>query len=579
MALRASLTTHMATPLHADQRALPFVRDRISPQFLQRTLGALWLLDGLFQLQPPMFTTTLITGFMQPLTQGQPGPIAAGLQPVITFTAQHLVPANAAIALVQLVLGICLLAGWFVRSSLLASVVWSLAVWYWGEGLGMFLTGHATALTGAPGAVLLYGILGLAAYPTAAAGRAGLLPRRYLQWILAGFWAMAAVLQLQAPWWQPQQIAQTITGVEAPGTLNGTILDSSLTWLAGLAGGVEVPLNSAIIVVALELAAGLAIVPRERIRPLLALSIVLSLLLWWVTEGCGLVLTGGTTDVNSGPLVVLLALACWPVERGGVTYAPKRTAPKQSRSPVRVDGAVGRTMLQDRRTLGRRELLGACVAGVLIVVMPAALARSSAQETSSRLAGVAGSPASALLTGYPQLYQQHVLCCEAVASMATGGRLSEQQILDQMPHNASPGKGFRSNVDGAQSLADAQADYGIYAPPLARELQRFGYQTQVMTGSAAPALLLRRIGVLHRPVEVWVIHDLVDYPAITGYAAGRSFTRINGEHARLAIGYHAYGIHTLDPIDGRAMTPGPLSWHPGRGLPTWASSWAWLDRP
>ena len=64
---------------------------------------------------------------------------------------------------------------------------------------------------------LLYGILGLAAYPQDASGTAGLLSRRQLQWILAGFWAMAAALQLQSSWWQPQQIAATIANNEAAG--------------------------------------------------------------------------------------------------------------------------------------------------------------------------------------------------------------------------------------------------------------------------------------------------------------------------------------------------------------------------
>lgn len=193
------------------------------------------------------------------------------------------------------------------------------------------------------------------------------------------------------------------------------------------------------------------------------------------------------------------------------------------------------------RTLGRNELLGAGVAALMVGLMPAGLARAAAPKTPSPLATV---PASSLLQGYPQLYQQHSLSCEAaVASMATGGRVTEQQILDNMPYNANPYLGFRGNVDGGQSLANGLVDYGIYAPPLARELQRFGYQTQVLTGSTAPALLRHSIGVLGRPVEVWVTHYLGDYPAITGYAGGASFILIDGEHARLAIGYDDYGIH------------------------------------
>ncbi|HWE62516.1 MAG TPA: C39 family peptidase [Chloroflexota bacterium] len=177
-------------------------------------------------------------------------------------------------------------------------------------------------------------------------------------------------------------------------------------------------------------------------------------------------------------------------------------------------------------------------------------------------------PRQARLTGYPQLHQQHALSCEAaVASMATGGRISEDQILARMPHNANPWLGFRGNVDGGQSLADGLANYGIYAPPLAHELQGFGYQTVVITGPTAPALLRYSIGVLRRPVEVWVTHYLGPWPAITGHADGRSFTLIDGEHARLAIGYDAGGIYTLDPLAG----PQYDAWA------TFLASWARFD--
>lgn len=221
-----------------------------------------------------------------------------------------------------------------------------------------------------------------------------------------------------------------------------------------------------------------------------------------------------------------------------------------------------------QRTVGRGELLGAGLAGLLAALVPAGLAQAATQRATSRQSGITGTPASALLAGYPQLYQQHALSCEAaVASMATRGHVSEQRILDQMPLNANPWLGFRGNVNGGQSLANGLADYGIYAPPLASELQRLGYQTQVITGTNAPALLRHSIGVLQRPVEVWVTHYLGDYPAITGYAGGRSFSLINGEHARLAIGYDTYGIHTLDPIDG----PRYDSWA------TFLASWSRFD--
>jgi hypothetical protein len=289
------------------------VRPLISIQGLQQILGGIWLVDGALQLQPVMFTSFLTSGLIQPLTQGQPAPIAAALQAIIEITQSNLIAVNLTIAVVQLVLGICLLGGWFVRRALLASMVWSLAVWFGGEGLGMLLTGQASALTGAPGAVLLYLVLALAAYPANDRADEGLHSRRHLRLVLAGFWALAAVLQLQPLWWQPQQISSVIAANESPGTLNGTLLDPLLQGLANLTGPWEVALNAAIIVVALGLALGLAVVRTERVRPLLTASIAISLLLWVATEGAGQLLSGSATDFNSGLPLAILALACWPL--------------------------------------------------------------------------------------------------------------------------------------------------------------------------------------------------------------------------------------------------------------------------
>jgi len=37
-----------------------------------------------------------------------------------------------------------------------------------------------------------------------------------------------------------------------------------------------------------------------------------SVILWWGAEAFGMVLTGMATDFNSGLLLVVIALACWP---------------------------------------------------------------------------------------------------------------------------------------------------------------------------------------------------------------------------------------------------------------------------
>jgi hypothetical protein len=188
---------------------------------------------------------------------------------------------------------------------------------------------------------------------------------------------------------------------------------------------------------------------------------------------------------------------------------------------------------------------------VIATLLPVTPALAAPKHISGRQTATTKAPAKALLQGYRMHHQQHVLSCEAaVASMATRGRVTEQQILDRMPYNADPWLGFRGSVNGGQSLANDLANYGIYAPPVAQELRDFGYVAEVLLGATARAQLRYSIGVLGRPVAVWVIHYLKYWGAVAVQVDGRSLTLYNGEHARLAIGYDTYGIHTLDPIEG-----------------------------
>jgi hypothetical protein len=50
------------------------------------------------------------------------------------------------------------------------SFAWALIVWWFGEAFGMLFMTMASPLTGAPGAVLLYGIIDLLVWPN---GRPG----------------------------------------------------------------------------------------------------------------------------------------------------------------------------------------------------------------------------------------------------------------------------------------------------------------------------------------------------------------------------------------------------------------------
>jgi hypothetical protein len=263
-----------------------------------------------------MFTTNMINSVLLPTLGDQPAPIAASLHFIITMITQHLVFFNLLIAIVQAEIGIFLIAGLWIRGTVILSIIWALIVWYGGEGMNMLLTGQASILTGAPGAVLLYPLVGLLIYPRkATSGQSegqGLISREHFRWIFAGFWIFAALLQLQPFWWQPGQISGVISDMTNLGGINSLLVDPLLIPLARLTTPLEVPLNCALIVIFLGLGVGLALARPGQMRPLLIASVVLSVLIWWGAQAFGMLFTGMATDFNSGLLILLMTLACWP---------------------------------------------------------------------------------------------------------------------------------------------------------------------------------------------------------------------------------------------------------------------------
>ena len=135
-------------------------------RLLQLGLAAIWLLDGVLQYQSFMFSH----GFAQMLAQsaaGNPAVIAHPITWAAGIVAHHPVPTNAAFATIQLLLGLGIALRPTIRAALAASIVWSVAVWWFGEGLGGVLSGGASPLDGAPGAVILYALLAVLVWPRA----------------------------------------------------------------------------------------------------------------------------------------------------------------------------------------------------------------------------------------------------------------------------------------------------------------------------------------------------------------------------------------------------------------------------
>jgi hypothetical protein len=292
---------------------------------LQLALAGIWLLDGLLQYQAFMFSH----GFSQMLAgtaSGNPGVVASPITWDATLVGHHAVLLNTIFATVQVLLGIGIAWRPTVRLALAASIAWSLGVWWFGEGLGVVLTGSASPVNGAPGAVIIYALLAVLLWPADrekpapfTAARAVGAPVARALWLV--LWLSLAYFALLPGNRAPQALNGMIAGMESgePGWL--AALDrnaASLVAHQGLAAAIV--LAAALVIIA----AGVYL-PRPAARTTLVLAIVVAAVIWVVGEAFGGILAGGATDPNSGPLLILLALTYWPA--GATVTAPARTTP------------------------------------------------------------------------------------------------------------------------------------------------------------------------------------------------------------------------------------------------------------
>jgi hypothetical protein len=288
--------------------AAPDIRRR-----LQLALAAIWLLDAVLQYQSFMYGK----GFGQMIggtAAGNPHVIAAPITWNANLVEHNSVLLNTIFATIQLAIAIGIAYRPTVRLALAASVLWSLGVWWFGEGLGGILNGAASPLNGAPGAVIIYALIAVLLWPAdrdpAApfiAGRAvGTNVARAL-WVV--FWASLAYFAVQS---------SNLTATGLSGMIGG-MASGEPTWLAAIQNHVASAIGHQGVAVSIVLAVALAVIaagvflPARALRIVIISTVVLAALIWVVAEAFGGILTGGGTDPNSGPLLALLALLYWPL--------------------------------------------------------------------------------------------------------------------------------------------------------------------------------------------------------------------------------------------------------------------------
>jgi hypothetical protein len=316
----------------------------VTARAIQIGLGVIWLFDGILQLQPKMFGPAFANQVIRPNASGQPGLVSSTVAEMARVVSVHPAASNWIFALVQILIGIGLLGRATVRPALLLSFVWAVGVWCFGEGFGMLFTGTASPLSGAPGAVSLYILIGVLAWPrlmsedrraqgrsACAAGPLGEVGGRV---IWAALWLGMAGLWLLPANHGPDGVEHSL--LTAAGS-SPAWLAHLQTWVAGVVHGEGVAVSVTLAVVSLLIGIGPMISRRATV--FLIAGAALSIDYWVLGQSFGGITTGLATDPNAGPLFVLLALALFP--NGAPALRP--TSPESSRRLGSVADSVGRS--------------------------------------------------------------------------------------------------------------------------------------------------------------------------------------------------------------------------------------------
>jgi len=290
-----------------------------APRDLQRTfqlvLATVWLFDAVLQLQPFMFEPGPdgFSGMLAGTAAGNPAWIGRSIRWNATGVAHHVVLAASLFALVQFAIAFGIAWTRTLRVALAFSIAWSLGVWWFGEGLGGVARGGATPFGGGPGAALLYALLAVVLWPRPGTDRPFVAARtlgiRAATAVWLAVWSLLAVL------------AQVGSG-RSSRTLDGLVVGADHHqpgWLAGIdriSASVLVH-HGAVMAVLLALVcvvAGVGVVlPVPWCRATLVLTMAVFAVVWLAVQDVGGILAGGATDPNTGPMVVLLAAAYWPL--------------------------------------------------------------------------------------------------------------------------------------------------------------------------------------------------------------------------------------------------------------------------
>ncbi len=293
----------------------------MSVKVIRLIIGWLWVLDGLLQLQPKMFTSAFADKVILPMAIGQPMVVSLPIHWVASLFLINPSLFNSLIAIVQLAIGILILFRKTSQSGLLAAIVWGLLVWSLGEAYGGMLAGNFSLLMGSPGAGLIYAIISLSIY----AKRDDEVPSFWLTLVWLGVWllgSMSFVLNFHSLGLVDAMLTGNFSNMphwlayinNYFHLLIGSLANHRVAVTnSGMAMKMAKPINSSssywfIIVFALiELLVGFGVLLNKNIRKTaVVLGCLILVMFWLVGQRAGDYYTGLMTDLNTAPLLIII---------------------------------------------------------------------------------------------------------------------------------------------------------------------------------------------------------------------------------------------------------------------------------
>ena len=304
-------------PLTPDKIAGSLIKGFAAQKLLRVSIGVMWIVSGLLQAQPAMFTSDfyakypsrIMQSLLQQVASGQPSWLHHLLLAGMAIWGRNPIIWNSLVVLLQLALGISVVSRrprrWWTPV-LVSSLLWALFIWVFGEAFGNLFHFQAwNVVSGSPGttfwlafaSVLLLALEGKSSIAWVSS---------FLRFFLSAVLLLLGIVQLIVPinWTSASVMASYANAAALP---QPSFL--SLPIQALVLAVANVPhIGNLFIGLPLVVVGGLLFAIGWR-KSILLIAWLWLFWSWWFGQDFGTVFSGLGTDVNSAPLLMMFTIA------------------------------------------------------------------------------------------------------------------------------------------------------------------------------------------------------------------------------------------------------------------------------